>query len=267
MKPGSELLEAEWISATAWLLGERIDTRGVPAEHVVVNSPMTLADAPDRMLVLYRFGAVVVFVAGEESEPEFPEIARGLVQQPFASPESDFASIRVDRTRSEGPDHQGVLVIAEATLDRLHVVADVLARSAVLAYYEAEATAALDRLQPIAERMRTRGSRVFRARHLLTELGEALVSEMRMVGRAEVSEKPGRIWDRPDLDALYVRLAEEYELAERDHAVTRKLELLGRTANTFLDVLGTRRSLLVEWYIVILILLEIVILVYDLSTR
>jgi uncharacterized Rmd1/YagE family protein len=32
-------------------------------------------------------------------------------------------------------------------------------------------------------------------------------------------------------------------------------------------MLATRRSLHVEWYIVILILLEILILVYDLSTR
>jgi uncharacterized Rmd1/YagE family protein len=146
-------------------------------------------------------------------------------------------------------------------------VADVLARSAFLAHFESRLSSSIDRLEPLAEQLRRRGSVGLRSRRLLEELGEVLVSEMRMVGRVEVSEKPERIWDRPDLDALYVRLADEYELESRDRAVTRKLELLGRSTNTFLEMLATRRSLHVEWYIVILILLEILILVYDLSTR
>ena len=88
-----------------------------------------------------------------------------------------------------------------------------------------------------------------------------------MVGRVEVSEKPERVWNRRDLYQVYARMAEEYELGERDRAVSRKLELLGRAAGTFLDVLGNRRSLHVEWYIVALIVVEIVLLIYDLSTR
>ena len=50
---------------------------------------------------------------------------------------------------------------------------------------------------------------------------------------------------------------------ERDAALTRKLELLSRAAGMFHDLLQTRRSLRVEWYIVILIAVEIVILMYD----
>lgn len=42
---------------------------------------------------------------------------------------------------------------------------------------------------------------------------------------------------------------------------------LGRSTNNLLDMLATRRSLAVEWYIVILILVEIVILVWDLFIR
>ena len=44
-------------------------------------------------------------------------------------------------------------------------------------------------------------------------------------------------------------------------------KLLGRATETFLGVLDTRRSLNVEWYIVILILIELFLLVYELATR
>lgn len=44
----------------------------------------------------------------------------------------------------------------------------------------------------------------------------------------------------------------------------RKLDLISRTANTVLDLLKERRSSRVEWYIVILIILEIALSVYGL---
>ncbi|HVS63459.1 MAG TPA: hypothetical protein VMT85_08145 [Thermoanaerobaculia bacterium] len=71
------------------------------------------------------------------------------------------------------------------------------------------------------------------------------------------------LWERSDLDRLYVMPALEYELAERHLVLSRPLELLARTHSTFLELLQTRRRLHVEWYIVILILVEIVILVYE----
>lgn len=251
------------IVATAWLLGEKIDPAPVAGAEVVSRAPFTLRTSGGAVLVMYRFGAVVVFRAGDEESEETPELIRSLVARPFDAPESDDALLRIASDAPEGPDRVGAVTIADASLDRLHVVADVLSRSAFLAHFEAQLSGSLARLEPFAEQLR-RGSMVgLSSRRLVAELGEVLVSEMRMVGRVEVSEKPERVWDRPDLDALYVRLAEEYELEQRDAAMTRKLELLRRSSSLFLEMLVNRRTLHVEWYIVILILLEVVILVYE----
>jgi uncharacterized Rmd1/YagE family protein len=255
------------IVATAWLLGEGLEPRPVAGAEVLARAPLTLRTKDDGLVVLFRFGAAVVFRPEDGPSRGYPESLRPLVRRPFASPESDDAEIRVAREEPEGPDREGFVVVAEASLDRLQVVADVLARSAFLAHFEARLSSSIDRLEPLAEQLRRGARGRLSGRRLLRELGEVLVSEMRMVGRVEVSEKPERVWDRPELDRLYVRLAEEYELEARDHAVTRKFDLLGRSANNLLDMLASRRSLHVEWYIVILILVEIVILVYDLATR
>jgi len=48
-------------------------------------------------------------------------------------------------------------------------------------------------------------------------------------------------------------------LRDRDLALARKLDLISRTAETYLDLLNNRQALRVEWYIVVLIVVEIVL--------
>lgn len=251
------------VEATAWLVGERIDTRAFERPDVLEAKPLTLRVGKEGLAVVYRYGAVVLFQTAPEEERDFLERLRPAIHGPFEEPESDAGVIRVEAAREEGVDPEGVLWLRDAGVDRLQIVADVLARSALVAHYESQLALVLERAEAVAEAMRRRGRTRLRARTLLRQLGEALVTEMRLVGRAEVSEKPERVWDRPDLDRLYVRLAEEYELEERDRAVTRKVELLSRTVATFLEMLQTRRGLHLEAAIVALILVEIVLLVYE----
>ncbi len=87
-----------------------------------------------------------------------------------------------------------------------------------------------------------------------------------MVARVEVSEKPEILWDHPELERIYLRLQDEYEVRERHLALERKLDLIARTVETLLDLLQHDRSLRVEWYIVILIVVEIFLTLYAMFT-
>jgi hypothetical protein len=80
---------------------------------------------------------------------------------------------------------------------------------------------------------------------------------------SEQAAKPDLIWDRPDLERLFLRLEDEYEISERYAALNQKLELISRTAETVLELLQHRRGMRVEWYIVILIVLEILLTLYQ----
>jgi uncharacterized Rmd1/YagE family protein len=133
----------------------------------------------------------------------------------------------------------------------------------VLAHYETGVASIFDRIEDIAGRLQRGAGPTANGRGLLQQMGDVLSAQMQIVGRVEVTEKPELTWDFPDLDRLYERLSLEYELRERDRALTRKLEFISNTAQSYLDLLQTRQSLRVEWYIVILILVEIVLIVYD----
>jgi uncharacterized Rmd1/YagE family protein len=78
----------------------------------------------------------------------------------------------------------------------------------------------------------------------------------RMVGRVEVKEKPDVLWDHPELERLYARLDDEYELAERSRAMEGKLALISETVATLLEMVQNQRSIRLELYIIGLIAFE-----------
>lgn len=86
----------------------------------------------------------------------------------------------------------------------------------------------------------------------------------RVSGRVAVAEKPDAVWDRPDLERLYGRLQEEYELHDRAEALTRKLQVISGTAEVLSDMIDTRRSLRLEFIIVLLIVFEVILSLFQL---
>lgn len=85
-----------------------------------------------------------------------------------------------------------------------------------------------------------------------------------MVGLVEIEDKPEQLWDWPNLERLYLRLEDEYEIRERHRVLERKLALISRTAQTVLDLMQHQSAVRVEWYIVILIVVEILLNIYEL---
>jgi uncharacterized Rmd1/YagE family protein len=88
-----------------------------------------------------------------------------------------------------------------------------------------------------------------------------------MSGRLEIEEKPDILWDHPELDRLYARLADEYELKERAIGLARKLSVINETARALSDIIDTERSVRLEMIIVALIVVEILVTLYDLFVR
>jgi len=88
-----------------------------------------------------------------------------------------------------------------------------------------------------------------------------------MVGRAGIDEKPETLWDHTGLEGLFARLEDEFEITDRHSGLERKLNMISQTAHTVLELLSSKHALRVEWYIVMLIILEILLTLYQLFFR
>jgi uncharacterized Rmd1/YagE family protein len=249
------------LRARALHVGSRIEARGVDQSETVALAPLVTREGRGFAAVL-RFGAVVFFDVGPVEQETFLERLAPRVRNPLPTLESEEAEIEIDPERTERISPDGHLVLHDDSVERLQVVAEVLAKSTVLAHYEERLARVFDRIEKMAEAL-GRGASPARDRDLLREIGSVLSTQVRMVGRVEISDKPEITWERPELDRLYERLAAEYELRDRDLALSRKLGLVASTAETYLELLQNRRSIRVEWYIVLLIVVEIALTLYE----
>jgi len=256
----------EEITLRAYFLARRIDVRSLQSRVRLSPSPLTVKVGDGGCAVLFRYGVLVFVGVAEPEAEEFLTSIRPMVIHPFHAPVSDDMVMRVDTSRREGPE-DGFIYVHELTLERYQVVAEILAKSLVLEHYENRVAREFDQIEPLAISLREKGRYGPKGRHLLKIIGGTLLSLQDMVGRVEVSEKPELLWDLPELERFYSRLEDEYEIKERQIALERKMQLISRTAETVLELLQARRSLRVEWYIVILIVVEIMLTLYDMFLR
>jgi required for meiotic nuclear division protein 1 len=256
--------KSDRVVVRARFVARRIDTRGSsrarrPVSHFVVRR------VGDGLAVLFPYGVVATIGLAESEENELLESLKSALEEPFAVHVVDDVAVRAARDRTEGLDEEGDLWLEELGEERLVILADVLAKSVVLDHFEQSIGRVFDRIYPLAVEMERSGQTGRRARDLVKLIGHALLVRQETVWRVEVEEKPEMVWDRSDLDRLWVRLSEAYELRERHNALGRKVDLLSQSASTLLEVLQTNRSLRVEWYIVALIVFEIALTLFEMS--
>jgi len=251
------------IQVRSLLLGRQLDLKALRQAETMAAHPLTLQVGEHGLAILFRFGIAVLFDVTEQEQAALIERLLPMLETPLARPGIDSLAIAVDPGYADGFAN-GHLQLHEAGVARLQLVAEILAANAVLDEYETSIAATFDRIEPLAARMKERGAAPRRARHLAQYIGEILLGLHRMVGRAEVGEKPELLWEYPELEPLYQRLEREYEIRDRRRALERKLDLISRTASTLLELLEAKRTLHVEWYIVILIVVEILLTLYEL---
>lgn len=251
------------IVVRALLVGERIDLKGMESTRRLASSPLLIAVGEGQYAVLFRYGVAVLFGLNPLEEIAFLKNLAPLVGQPYEKNESEEAQLRIDPAQEEQAANNFIF-IHELTVERMQIVADILAKSLTLGHYEIGIAAVFDTVEPFALGLQQHGQALPRGKELIRYIGNSLLIQHKMVGRVEVAEKAELLWDRPELGRFYVRLEDEYELIERHGALGRKLDLLSRSVETFLDLLQNKRSLRVEWYVVILIVIEILLTLYQL---
>jgi uncharacterized Rmd1/YagE family protein len=250
--------------ARALLLGERLETRGLERPDTIHTSPLTLRLGEDRIAVLFRYGVVVFVGLSAIEEDEVVRSLRPRISEPLAVPETELVQIAIKPESEDQIDPSGGIALKDASPERLQIVANVLSKSLMLSYYEAKIAGVFDRIEPLASKLQRSGRTGSQARELLRQIGDVLLTQHRMVGRVEIEEKPDVLWEHTELERLYARLEDEYELVERSHAMERKLALINETVGTMIDLVQNQRSVRLEWYIIGLIGIEILLSLYQL---
>lgn len=249
------------LKCRAIYMGQRIELKQFRHSQSLATNPLTISYGHNGVVVLFRYGVAVSYGLSALEENRLREELEPYIRDPLQEIEDESLDIRIQEG-NEGIVEEN-LHVNEITISRLQMIAGILAKSVVLAYYETTVASTFDHVEPLAEQLKHKGRGGANNKLLLQRIGEIMSIQSKMVGRVEVSDKPELLWENPDLERLFQRMEDEYEIKERHIALERKLQLITRTTETILDLLQNNRSLRVEWYIVILIVIEILITLFD----
>lgn len=264
--------------ARAVLAGTGIDVSALGSTDRTGNPPLVVElvgsqlggviaakrPAGNGLAVLFRYGAIVFFDVSPAAATDYIRQIGPFIRQPFPliDQETEVLDIRIASNGKETMEGN-TLVLGDVTLEKLQLVADVLAKSVSLAHHERAIESQFERIEPFAANLDHWGRGGRAARELLQHLGTALLAEHRVVAGARVDDSPELLWDHPELERLWARLRDDFEIRERFAALHGKLALISRTAETALELLQNRRSLRVEWAIVGLIVFEILLTLFE----
>lgn len=247
----------------AMLLSDRIDTAGLEHEGVISTVPLTYRVGAEGLVTLFRYGVAVIMCTSPQEEAEILRSLQPRLISPVAVVEDETLLIEVAPDKEDQILPGGPMILKNATPDRLIIIADALSKSVVLARDEREVASVFELVEPFARELAESGRVTATRRTILQHIGNALLVRQRVSGRVAVTEKPDVVWDRQDLERLYARLQDEYELKERAETLSRKLSVIAETAQVLTDIIDTRRSLRLEIAIVILIAIELGVLGYQ----
>ncbi|WP_245438872.1 RMD1 family protein [Bradyrhizobium sp. SK17] len=252
-------------TARAFFVADRINTSGLERGDVLATTPLAFRVNDNGVAILFRYGVVVLIGLNALEEDEFLRSLQSRMTGLFTRREEEIAIIEVAADKEDQIPPGGPIYLQSLSPERLILVGEALAKSVVLARHEREVRAVFDSTEPFARELakdgRVLGGRVA----ILKHIGNALSVRHRVAGPVEVSEKPDILWDKPQLERLYARLEDEYELKERAESLNRKLAVVAETAQVLTDIIDTSRSLRLELIIVFLILFEVLITIYQLA--
>ena len=250
---------AHRVTARALALGARLDAAGLERPDTISVNPLAFSVGHAGFVALYRFGVAVLVGLSPVEEDDFLRQIRPRVSGERDRVDDETAVLEVSPEGTDQISPGGPIQVRDLSTARLLVLADALAKTVSLARDEREVNAVLEVIEPFALGLSRTGRPPGTRRAMLRLIGQALLVQHRLSGRVAVEEKPDVLWDRPDLERLYARVEDEYELKERTMALKRKVDVIVETARALTDVIESDRTTWLEIAVVALIVTEVLL--------
>jgi len=259
-----DFLNLQEIKVQSICIGGDIDTKELK-KGAISTAPLVLEAGKGAYAIVFRYGAVVLFnTNGEDAEKLLQQVKTHT--QYLTQETTEETTLRVVKDYGKITEN-GEIFVQNTGIPTLQVIAEVLARSVVLERFERQVTAAFEAVQPIVKSLGEGKLKYGNHKKLQQHLGSVLLDQQQMIGRMAIADKPDALWEHAELERVYAKLTDEYEIIERYEALDAKLEMLGAAIRTSIDLMQAKHSHRLEWYVILLILVEIVLFAYEIFVK
>lgn len=257
------------LTARAFRLGRRLKVAGLEAADLnqaeaITTSPLVLRLDGGGFAALLPYGTVVFLGVSQAEEEIFLQKLGDHIESRFDAPAIVASEIEIGTNEAILGN---VITIRDLSPPRVLAVTDALAKNVALAFEEEEVRKVIEVLEPFASDLASSGRLPWKRRRMLRTVGHALLINHRLLERVEVEERPEWLSNDDEIGRLHERLVEAYQFKKRAKAPSRKLEAIEVTTTALTELIDAQRGIRLETMIVLLIMLEISVYLYDLFLR
>jgi len=249
-------------------LGEKIDLKRFQEsvkKYTALNHdhPLVLKLVDQEYAVLTKFGAVSFW---NVERPLIKEFIKEIMPFTRGSRRDynyvDTLDVHVGADREKATFEE--LYLKNLDVEKIKIVSYVSAQSVALDRYEEEIDRRLDELGRVVENLKSSGKARFDQKSLLKQVGHTLSVKQNTVSSLSLLDKPEAAWEQEEIERLYDRLRDAYELRDRFDILNEKIDFLSENNTTLLNYISSQKANFLEIVVIILIVIEIVLFLLEL---
>lgn len=230
---------------------------------VMETSPLLIQSDEKSMFAVFDYGSIVFFNFDAVAAKQLMAELNACANRPNTTISEDDFTLTLT-SKAKDPEGTDELLIKEFNRDIALVVGTVLSRTVSIEYYEKVVNNALAQLEGPISSLQYTGKIPWRERELTKRVGFALAVEQELAHTLAVFDDPDIVWDGGKrIQDLYVNLKRQFDLDDRITIIQEKVSIISRSSTFVISRLEAQRSQILEWIIILLIVFEIVLVIFQ----
>lgn len=153
--------------------------------------------------------------------------------------------------------------ITNANVDTLRLIMLNVSHSVALDFYSEQSDLLLDGTNHQIQFLENKGKLTISGKELRRYIGKTLNLKNKIYQNLYIFDSPPETWEDEQLNKIDVELKKTFDLRIRYKNILEDLQIVKENLDLFKDLMQYKKSNLLEWIVIILILVEVVNLIVD----
>ncbi|KAK8921646.1 hypothetical protein KSP39_PZI020787 [Platanthera zijinensis] len=226
----------------------------------------SLNESKCHYMVVFQYGSVVLFNVSEHEVDEYLKVvqkhASGLLPE---MRKDDYAVVEkptLDAWMEGGFDY---ITLKNLSIDGIRTIGSVLGQSIALDYYIRQVDGMVAEFTDINRGLEKTGTFTMQRKKLFQLVGKANSNMADVILKLGLFERTDIAWKSAIYAQIWEYLREEYELSQRFGNLDFKLKFVEHNIRFLQEILENRKSVFLEWLIIVLIGVEILLSVFSIA--
>src|SRR3989338_2009158 len=216
--------------------------------------------APKKYIFIYSFGAVVFYDIDEKIQNDILKAIKSLklgeikneISEEYLVIEHSKNSVEFNHIRLKSID-----------MDKLKLIALILAQSVALENYEIHVEKIIDSFSVLNKQLKEEGKLKVSDKELMKIIGtNSSIIEI-IISKLALLEKPASTWENEENALLFNRLHIMFEIGERFKHIEYKIDFIESNSELMINILNQHRANFLEIIIIGLFILDLIVIIYE----